>query len=275
MLASLLITLREGLEAALILGIMLAYLAKTGNRDRFSIIWLGTALAAVASALAGAAIFVTVGELRGAPEQIFEGCALLLAVAMLSYMVVWMKHQASGIKAELQGKMEQALRSGSGFALLAVAFVVVAREGVETALFLFASTQTSAPLESLVGGVLGLLVAGALGYFIYRGSRGLNLRAFFNVTGALLVVFAAGLLARGIGEFQEASLLPGIVEHLWDISWLIAEDSTLGRFLSALIGYAESPSLSQVAAYVVYLAMALNYFFRHPRTRLARASARS
>ena len=148
MVAPLLVTLREGLEASLILGIIMAYLDRTGNAHRSGPVWAGTGLAVLVSLVAGAMVFFTVGELNGTAEQIFEGSALFLAVAMLAYMVVWMRHQVSGIRVGLQEKVQAALRSGSGVALALMAFVVVVRDGIETALFFFASTRSSSPLES-------------------------------------------------------------------------------------------------------------------------------
>jgi high-affinity iron transporter len=267
MIAPLLVTLREGLEAALIVGIILAHLARTGNRRRFGAVWTGTALAVLVSLLAGAAVFVTVGELEGRPEQIFEGSAMLLAVAMLSYMVVWMRRQASGIGAQLQERLQAVLSSGSGLALMLLAFVVVVREGIETVLFFFAASQTTTPVDSAIGGLLGLAIAGGLGLSIYRGSRWLPLRTFFNVTGGMLLLFAAGLLGHGIHEYQEAGLLPEIVDHVWNVNWLLDENSTLGRFLSALVGYNGSPSLLETLAYLGYLATSFTYYFRTGQRR--------
>ncbi len=274
MLAPLLITLREGMEAALILGIIFAYLARTGNPRHFGAVWLGTGAAVAASLAAGAAVFLTVGELEGAAEEVFEGTAMFLAVAMLTYMVVWMKRQASAIRGELQEKVRAALATGSGMALSLLAFVVVGREGMETALFFYASTRASTPLESLLGGALGLAIAVALGYSLYRGSHRLNLRAFFNVTGVLLILFAAGLLAHGIHEYHEAGLLPEMIEHVWDVNWLLDEKSTLGRFLTALVGYNANPSLLEVLAYAAYLATALAYYLRDAGRSLSRPSPR-
>ena len=263
MVASLVITLREGLEATLILGIILAYLAKTGNRQHFSSVWLGTTAAAIASVGAAALIFVTVGELNGTAEQIFEGSTMLLAVAVLSYMVVWMR-EATSPRASLQRRVEKALNARSSAALLLLAFLVVVREGIETVLFLFAAVRTSTPLESTVGAVLGLLLAVGVGYSIYSGGRRLNLRMFFNVTGALLVLFAAGLLAHAVGELQEAGLVPAMIEHVWDTNWLIEQQSGAGSFLRALLGYNASPSIEEVVAYLGYLAIALRYFLFRP-----------
>jgi len=272
--ASLLITLREGMEASLILGIVFAYLARTGNQRRFAAIWLGTVAAIVVSLGAAAAIFLTVGELEGGAEEIFEGTAMFLAVAMLSYVVVWMKRQASGLRGELQERVKAALAEGSGLALAFLAFVVVVREGLETALFFYVSTRASGFLESVLGGALGLAAAAILGYSIYRGSHRLNLRAFFNVTGVLLILFAAGLLAHGIHEYQEVELLPEGVEHIWDTNGFLNQQSTLGRFLTALVGYNGSPSLVEVLAYMAYLGASLAYYFRTTDHGLSRSSTR-
>lgn len=257
---SLLITLREGLEAALIVGIVLAYLARTGNRAYFGPIWLGTGAAVVLSILAGSVVFLTTGELKGRTEEIFEGSAMFLAVGVLSYMVVWMKRQAVAFRVHLQAQLEAALRAGSASALTLLAFVAVGREGLETVLFMFAAARTSTPLESFLGGALGLLIAVALGYAGYRGSRLLNLQTFFNVTGFLLIIFAAGLLARGIHEFQEAGLLPFVVEEVWNINPILNEKEGLGSFLKALFGYNGNPSLLEVIFYPSYLLVTLWYF---------------
>ncbi len=273
MIAPLLVTLREGLEAALIIGVVLAYLARTGNARHAAQVWAGTGLALLVGLLLGVGIFATVGELEGAAEQSFEGSAMLLAVAVLTYMVVWMRRQSASINAGLHQKVRSALQTGSRLALALMAFFVVVREAVETCLFFFASTRSSSPIESLAGGTLGLALAAALGYSIYRGSHRLNLRIFFDVTGVLLVFFAAGMLAHGIHEYQEAGLLPAFVEHLWDVNWLLHEKSTAGQFLTALVGYNGNPSLLEVLAYVAYLAAAFRYYFRRGEARSVAAAA--
>src|SRR5919109_1043175 len=191
-----LVTTREGLEASLIVGIVLAYLAKTENRSYFRIIWLGTAAAVAISILTGAALFFTVGELEGRAEQIFEGVAMLSAVGLAS-----------------------------------VVFFAVLREGWETALFLFAISESATPLSTTVGAVLGLVISISLGIALYMGSRRLNLRQFFTITGILLIVFAAGLLAHATHEFQEAGILPETIEHVWNTNGLVSEDSHTGEFL--------------------------------------------
>src|SRR5918992_117819 len=203
-----LVTTREGLEASLIVGIVLAYLAKTENRSYFRVIWAGTAAAVALSIMTGAALFFTVGALEGRSEQIFEGVAMLSAVAVLTWMIFWMRKQAVNIKRELEAKLEGAIAAGSAVGLASVVFFAVLREGWETALFLFAISETSSPLATTVGAIVGLVVAISLGVALYMGSRKLNLRQFFTVTGLLLIVFAAGLLAHGIHEFQEAGVVP-------------------------------------------------------------------
>jgi high-affinity iron transporter len=257
-----LLTAREGLEASLLVGIVLAYLAKTGNRDAFRVIWAGTAAAIAVSIACGAALFFTVGELEGRAEEIFEGVAMLSAVAVLTWMIFWMRKQAASIKKELEAKLAGALAAGSAVGLASVVFFAVLREGWETALFLFAISESSSPLSTGVGAVVGLVVSITLGIGLYMGSRRLNLRQFFTATGILLIVFAAGLLAHGAHEFQEAGLLPITVEHVWNTNAVLSEASRLGEFLTALFGYDGDPSLLEVAAWASYLLLALGFFLR-------------
>jgi high-affinity iron transporter len=257
-----LVTTREGLEASLIVGIVLAYLAKTENRRYFRIIWLGTAAAVALSILTGAALFFTVGELEGRAEQIFEGIAMFSAVGVLTWMIFWMRKQAANIKRELEAKLAGAIAAGSAIGLASVVFFAVLREGWETALFLFAISESSEPVVTSVGAALGLLVSITLGVALYMGSRRLNLRQFFTVTGIFLIVFAAGLFAHGIHEFQEAGILPATVEHVWNTNGLVSEDSSFGQFLTALFGYNGNPSLLEVAAWAAFLVTALAFFVR-------------
>ena len=257
-----LLTTREGLEASLIVGIVLAYLAKTDNRHYFNVIWAGTAAAVALSVITGAALFFTVGELEGRSEQIFEGIAMLSAVAVLTWMIFWMRKQAANIKRELEAKLEGAIAAGSAVGLASVVFFAVLREGWETALFLFAISESSSPLSTAVGAVVGLAISISLGVALYMGSRRLNLRQFFTVTGTLLIVFAAGLLAHGIHEFQEAGLLPMTIEHVWNTNGFVNEDSTVGEFLGTLFGYNGDPSLLEVVAWAAYVSVALAFFLR-------------
>ena len=268
MLGSLLITLREGLEAALIIGIILAYLARTDNRQAFKPVWIGTALAVLASLIAGASVFLLAGEFTGQAEEIFEGLAMFVAAGVLTWMIFWMRKQAIDIKAHLHAQVQSVLIRGSSLGLVILAFIVVVREGIETVLFLFAATRVAeSAILFTAGGWLGLAIAIAIGYSLYKGTSKLNLRVFFNATSLVLIVFAAGLLAHGIHEFHEAGIIPPLVEHVWDINYILPEKSTFGQFLTAIVGYNANPSLMEVVAYLTYLTLALGIYFRPPAVK--------
>ncbi len=269
-----LVMTREGLEASLIVGIVLGYLKKAEQRDYFRVVWAGIAAAVALSIALGAGLFFTVGELSGRSEQIFEGATMLSAVAVLTWMIYWMRKQAMNIKRELESKLAGAIAAGSGIGLAAVAFVAVLREGWESALFLFAISESSSPLATGVGSVIGLAVSISLGVALYLGSRRLNLRQFFTITGTLLIVFAAGLLAHATHEFQEAGLFPQTIEHLWNTNGVLSETSHAGKFLSALFGYNGDPSLLEVVVWFGFLVPALSFFLR-PLVRLRPAPARA
>ena len=262
MLGTFLITLREGLEMSLIVGILFAYLARTGHKREFGAIWAGTAGALAVSFLAGSVIFVTAGEFAGRGEQLFEGLAMLAAVSVLTYMIFWMRRQAVTIRSELQARVSEALRVGSRAALVTLTVVSVGREGVETALFLFASARASSSLAATVGALFGFTAAILLGWSLYKGTYKLDLRAFFNVTSGLLLLVGAGLFARGVGELQEAGVLPPLVEHVWNTNALVNQTSPIGALLEAMFGYTSAPSLLQVVLYLSYLAAVGWYYFR-------------
>jgi high-affinity iron transporter len=200
--ASLLVTLREGFEAALIVAIVLAYLREVGALRRARSVWAGVVSAAAVSAVAGAALFLTGAELEGSAEALFEGVVMLAAVAVLTWMIVWMQREARSQGARLRGKVDEALHLG-GAALFGVAFLAVVREGLETALFLFAAADTARPLQTLVGGLAGLGVAAVLGWLVYRGSSRLPLRTFFTATNLVLIGFGTYLVWAGVGEIGE------------------------------------------------------------------------
>ena len=198
MVGSALILLREGLEAALIVAIVLAYLRKIGQRDRFSAVWMGTAAACGISLGVGVALFLTVGDLRGDARTLTFAVIMAAAAGVLTWMIFWMRRQARALKGELQARVDTALVSGSLGALAGVVFFGVLREGIETVLFFLAAAGQSSTVNSLVGGALGLAAALVLAYAFYRGSSWLNLRQFFTVSGALVLLFAAGLLSRSL-----------------------------------------------------------------------------
>jgi high-affinity iron transporter len=199
------ITLREGFEATLIVGLILAYLAKTGQREQATAVWWGVAAAAVTSFAVGAILFLSVGELEGSSEMIYEGATMIFAAALVTWMAFWMRKQAATIGSHLREQVSESLRTGGAIGLAMVAFVAVAREGLETALFLFASTEDSGPVIAVAGGILGLVAAVGLGVAFYRGALKLDLSKFFTATSLLVIAFAAYLIYGGIHEFSEAS----------------------------------------------------------------------
>ncbi len=200
------ITLREGFEAALIIGLILAYLSKTGeSREHARTIWIGVATAVVLSLLVGGTLFATVGELEGRSEQLFEGIAMLLAAGVLTWMVFWMRRQVATLGGHLRERVGEAILKGGGVALAAVAFIAVAREGLETSLFLFAITEDSGVFVTFLGAALGLVAAIVIGILFYRGAIRLDLKRFFLVTSLLVIAFAAWLLSGALHELGEVA----------------------------------------------------------------------
>ena len=253
MIAALLITLREGLEAALIVGVVLSVLRKLGQSDRTRPVWWGVLAAVGTSLVAGLALNALGVAFEGRGEEIFEGVAMLLAAAVLTWMIFWMQRQGRQVQVELESDVRQAVRGGNAWALFSLAFVAVVREGIETVLFLTAAAFNASPVQTLVGGALGLVIAIALGWLMFAAGKRIDVRAFFRVTGFLLILFAAGLFAHGVHELQEAAILPTIVGHVWDVNPLLNENGTVGTFLKALFGYNGNPSLLEVIVYVAYL----------------------
>jgi high-affinity iron transporter len=203
-----LVMLREGFEASLVVGIVLAFLNRTGRRDAFRAVWIGAVVALAISVAAGALLFAIGAELEGAAEKAFEGTAMLVAAVLLTWMIFWMRRQARSIRRELETQVELALATGSALALALVAFVGVLREGIETALFLFGTVEGANALVSTTSAGVGLAGAVLLGYVFYRGASQLDLRRFFTVTSTLLLLFAGWLLARGLHELAGAGVLP-------------------------------------------------------------------
>jgi high-affinity iron transporter len=262
---ALLITLREGLEVSLLIVIVLAYLKKTGRTHLFAPVWQGTGAAVAASLVAGALLFGLGTGLSGKSEEVFEGSAMLLAVIVLSWMVVWMKSQARQIRGNLEARVERAVAGGSALALASLAFLVVVREGLETALFLFGASNTASPAATTAGGLLGLAAAIVIGRLVYQGSRRIHLSLLFNVTGVLIILFAAGLLAHGLHEFQEAGYVLVLVDEVWNTNGIVDEKGTAGSLLKGLLGYNGNPSLLEVLAYPTYLVLALAFFVKPSR----------
>ena len=265
--------LREGVEAALIVSIILAYLAKTGNARHFGKIWLGAGAAIVLSIVVGAILWVTLEGLEGTAAQIFEGVATLTAAAVVTWMLFWMRRTAANVKGELQAGVDRALVQGGIFGLAVLAFTAVIREGLETALFLLGQTRAAGTEASstLIGAFIGLAIAVAIGYGFYVGARVINLQTFFRWTGIALIFIAAGLLGYAVHEFVEAGVIPFGAETAFDISAIlphsgdIAETGPIlivGQLLRALFGYSSTPEWATLIAWAAYLAVVLPLYLR-------------
>jgi len=270
MLPSFVIALREGIEAALIVSIILAYLKQLGATDRARLVWWGTGLAVLLSAAVGTAIFAAGAEFEGEAEQVFEGLVTLAAVVVLTWMIFWMRRQSARIKSDLQEKVDTALVAG-GLALAGLAFFAVLREGIETALFLFAAAKGTAvegttvdASSQIIGAVLGLAVAIVLGVLLYGGGIRMNLRSFFRVTGLILIVVAAGLLAYSLHELQEAGWLPILEGHAFDLSASLPDDEGVGAILRGIVGYNADPTWLEVVGWLAYLVMVGALFIKGP-----------
>jgi high-affinity iron transporter len=255
MLPSYILSLREGLEAALVIGIVLGALRKihTGgsNRSLTAAVWAGTISALVICIAVAIGLNALGLSLEDPAEAIFEGLTMLVAAGILTWMIFWMSRQARFMRTDLESGVQRATKSGAR-GLFLLAFVAVLREGVELALFLTAAALASGDRQTLIGALLGLASAILLGIVIFATSVRLDLRRFFLGTGILLILFAAGLVARGVGELVEVGWLPAIIEHLWDLGHFVSEESFLGQTLGALFGYSPSPSLMQALAYAAY-----------------------
>lgn len=274
MLASFVITFREALEAALIIGIIAAYLAKIGKRELNRYLYIGTSAAVVASVVTGWAFMALYGELKGEVKGIFEGVASLTAVAVLTYMILWMAQNSQKIKGELQEKVDVTVSRGHMWGIVTLAFVAVFREGVETVLFLgtLAMQDTAG---TILGLVLGLAVVIVLAILMFRGVYRLDVKKFFKYTSAILIVFAAGLTAYGVHELNEVNIIPPVIEHVWDINPpknpdgsypLLHEKGAVGSLLVSLLGYNGNPSLTEVLAYLLYWLVVGSYVLRVYRT---------
>jgi len=252
------ITFREGLEAALLVGIVLSFLSKTGRSDLHRPAWVGVWLAMGASVVLAGLLQFAGAKLDGYAEQVFEGTTMLFAALVLTWMIFWMRYQARHIQAGLEREMQRTISTQSGWGIFSLTFLVLFREGVETALFLSAAAFSGTGGGLLGGSVVGLGVATGMGWSVYHVSSRLDLRKFFDVTSVLLLLFAAGLVAHGVHEFQVAGLFPVIVEHLWNMNGVLNEESFTGALLKSLFGYNGNPSLLEVLAYFGYYGVILS-----------------
>jgi high-affinity iron transporter len=260
LLGSGLIGLREGLEAGIVVTILVAFLVKSERRDALKWVWLGVALAIGMTVAVFLVIQYGENTITGLAAEAIAGIASLVAVAIVTTMVLWMKRAAASMSGELRGDMQRALETGS-LAILALAFLAVGREGVETALFMvgYAEAQTAWPL---IGLVIGVLIAAAIAYLMYAGAVRINLAKFFKYTGAFLIVVAAGILSYGIGALQTVGWLPGLGEKAFDISTWFNWSSWYGEIIQGVFNVTPTPTVLQLAAWLTYLIVVLTIFLR-------------
>jgi high-affinity iron transporter len=296
-LATFLIGLREGLEAALVVGILVAYISRLGRRDVLPKLWTGVALAVVLSLAIGAVLTFGAYSLTFEAQEIIGGTLSIVAVAMVTWMIFWMQRAGRTLQRTLEGEVDRALAHGTLWGLVVIGFVSVAREGIETTLLLWSMVQSfgDAPL-ALLGALLGILAAAVVGALLARGMLRLNLRVFFTWTGALLIIVAAGVLAYGIHDLQEAGVLPGPFTVLapvdpvtgtvavgagafpfgwaFDASAAIAPGSPLAAILQATVGFTPQMSWLQVIAWTLYVVIVTAVFVvRSGRQRSAKTVA--
>ena len=282
MLPTYLLSLREGLEAALIIGIVLGALSKIRRQDLSPTVWLGTLSAVGVSILTAIILTAFSMSLEAGAEQVFEGITMLIAAGILTWMIFWMRKQARFLKSELEAGVNKAAASTGKRAMFWLAFVAVVREGVELALFItaafFAGDQsqlTSNIIQTLAGTILGLGTAALLGWTLFATTVRLDLRRFFQVTGILLILFAAGLVAHGVHEFNEVGWIPSVIEHVWDVNAIVDENSVPGQLLRTLFGYNGNPSLTEMIAYFAYLVVVTILWRREPAPVKASATSQA
>ncbi len=260
MLASFLITFREALEAALIIGIIAAYVAKLGRKDLNRYIYAGIIGAVITSAGVAFVFKIVYGEFEGTAEQLFEGAAALTAAIVLTYMIFWMANNSKQIKGEMQEKIDIAISKGEMLGIAALSFIAVFREGVETVLFL-GTPAINSPIDTLIGFIFGVAAVIFLSFVMFKGVYKLDIGRFFKYTSILLILFSAGLTAFGVHELNEAGIIPPVIEHVWDINPpqnpdgsypALHDNGIIGSSLKALIGYNGNPSLTEVLAYIGY-----------------------
>jgi high-affinity iron transporter len=278
MLANFLIGLREGLEAALIVSILIAYLVKSGRRQLLPQIWIGVGIAVAISLGFGAALSFGPKGLTFEAQELIGGLLSIVAVVFVTWMIFWMAKAARTLSGELRAQIDKAA-DASRWSLVIVAMLAVGREGLETALFLWAATQTAArdtgaTTSPLLGAALGLLVAVVLGYLIYRGALKINLGRFFTWTGAFLIVIAAGVLAYGVHDLQEARFLPGLNNLAFDVSHIISPSSWYGTLLKGVFNFSPATTVLEATAWLLYFLPTLSIFLYQKRSRTKASPSR-
>jgi high-affinity iron transporter len=273
-LANYLIGLREGLEAALVVTILIAYVVKVGRRDALARIWAGVGLAVLLALGIGALLSYSTYQLSFQAQEALGGTLSILATGLVTWMVFWMLRTARDLKGHLQGNIDRHL-VGSGFGLVIVAFLAVGREGIETALFIWAAVKaTGETTLPLVGASLGILTAVALGWLIYAGMLKINLSKFFTWTGGILIIVAAGVLSYGVHDLQEAGILPGLHNLAFDVSATIPPDSWYGTLLKGVFNFSPATTWLELAVWVAYIVPTMTLFIMKSRNGRPRPVAR-
>ena len=271
MLANLLIGLREGLEASLIVGILIAYVVKIDRRDVLSKIWAGVVVAIVVSLGIGALLTLGLTTLSPEVEPFIAGTMSILATGLVTWMIFWMARTARNLRGNLHNDIDKNL-AGAGWGLVLLAFFAVGREGIETAVFIWAAAQAAQDTAlPLLGAVLGLGISVTLGYLIYRGMVRLNLAKFFTWSGALLIIVAAGVLINGFGDLQEVGLFPGVNALAFDVSGTVPEDSWYGSLLKGIFGFSAAMNWGQVILWIAFVGVTLTLFLRMSLTQAPKA----
>lgn len=253
MFANLLIGLREGLEASLVIGILVAYLVKLDRKDQLKHLWAGVAAAVAISLIAGAVLTFGAYGLSFEAQEIIGGILSIIAVGLITWMILWLALTAKTLKHHLEGSMDKSLTRG-GFAIAVLAAFAVGREGLETMLFIWASVQASGQTAlPLIGAFIGIVIAIALGYAIYRGMVRINLSKFFVWTGALLIIVSAGVLSYGVHDLQEANVLPGLNVLAFDVSGVIPPDSWYGTLLKGIFNFSPATTWLEFTLWWLYV----------------------
>lgn len=273
MLGNALIGLREGLEAALVVSILVAFLVRTGRRSVLPKVWLGVGIAIAFSAGVTIALALTEQALTFEAQEAFGGTLSIVAVVFVTWMIFWMRRAARSISAELRGRLEEAIQMGST-AVIVMAALAVGREGLETAFFFFAAAQAAGEsAQPLIGFLIGIAVAVLLAYLIYRGAVQLNMGRFFTITGVLLIFVAAGILGYGIHDLQEAAFLPGLTTLAFDVSAAVPPDSWYGTLLKGIFNFSPQTTVLQAIAWVAYVVVVLTLFLLPQRSARSSGAA--
>jgi high-affinity iron transporter len=265
MIAAALITLRETLEASLVVGIVMTHLQVLNQQDHERWVWRGVASGMAVSALLAVLFQMLLGGFTGTAEMLYEGVIMLAAAGLITWMLLWMLKAQRGMRTQIEAEVREHVIAQHGLGIFMLVFLAVLREGVETVLFLQAATlQAQGAGQQFFGACLGIALAIFVSVLFFRGMRRMPVKLTFQISGVLLVLFAAGLVAHGVHELEEAGVLPILIEHLWDTNGIVNENGTLGSLLKGVFGYNGNPSLLEACAYALYL-FAVTLFWRRKR----------